>query len=356
MFTIGESDNSNINPIVDRVLSESIRKKLQLGENVEFEEKLNQQRMRVDRNPSDKQKKAGNYRMGHININGFDITIENPKGSYRSGKDRDGKEWRVLMHNDYGYFSRTVGKDGDAIDVFIGPDRDSTDIYAVDQKIGGKFDETKVMFNFSSEEAAKDAYMSNYESDWKGFWKITKASLPVFKKWLYDGHRQRKPFFKYCEIKKAVKKERLNEHIITETELLKMAQAAVLNNVNPMRDSYHTGIRSWENVRTFKEAVEDARNSDDNYPYKDFTPEMAEEALSEGHIIVYSSKPIENGTFVSTSRQCAMLYAGWAPYSKNEPHVYSVDCKLNKVAWINVDEGEFCDLEAEAMKDREQYM
>lgn len=172
-----------------------------------IDEKLAAERSKVNQEPTEKQKEAGNYAMGHISINGFQISIENPKGSYRKGKDRNGNEWKVLMHNDYGYFTRTVGKDGDAIDVFIGNNHDSKKIFAIDQKIGGKFDETKVMFCFNDMEQAKNAYMSNYNKDWKGFWKITETDILTFKKWLYDGHRQRKPFFDYVEIKN----KKLNE-------------------------------------------------------------------------------------------------------------------------------------------------
>ena len=170
-------------------------------------DRLNKERGKVDLNATEKMHKASNYRMGHIMINGFQISIENPKGSYRCGKDRNGKQWKTLMHHDYGYFTKTVGKDGDAIDVFIGNHFDSDRIFAIDQRIGGKFDETKVMFCFNSEEEAKKAYLSNYQKDWKGFWKITETDLGTFKKWLYDGHKQRKPFFDYVEIKK----KKLNE-------------------------------------------------------------------------------------------------------------------------------------------------
>lgn len=164
----------------------------------------------VNRNPSDAQKKAGNYKMGHIRILGFTITIENPKGSYRRGKDRNGKEWKVKMNNDYGYFTLTKGKDGDAIDVFIGPHRNSKKVFAIDQKIGGKFDETKIMLCFNTKEEAKEAYMSNYAKDWKGFWHITGVSVETFKKWLYDGYRQRKPFYQYAEFKgKTINEDKL---------------------------------------------------------------------------------------------------------------------------------------------------
>ena len=61
----------------------------------------------VDKGPSEAQKKAGNYKMGHVKVDGYDVTIENPKGSIRSGKDADGKEWSVTMNNTYGYIRGT---------------------------------------------------------------------------------------------------------------------------------------------------------------------------------------------------------------------------------------------------------
>jgi hypothetical protein len=55
----------------------------------------------VETSPSEAQKKAGNYKMGHVKVGAFDITIENPKGSERSGTDANGKKWSVKMNNAY---------------------------------------------------------------------------------------------------------------------------------------------------------------------------------------------------------------------------------------------------------------
>ena len=57
----------------------------------------------VDTAPTDAQKDSGNYRKGHLTLQGLQITIENPKGSYRSGTSKSGKKWRTLMNASYGY-------------------------------------------------------------------------------------------------------------------------------------------------------------------------------------------------------------------------------------------------------------
>lgn len=159
----------------------------------------------INTHPTEAQKHAGNYKMGHIRIKGMGITIETPSGAYRYYKNEDGTEGKNQMHNHYGYFKDTSGngKDGDAVDVFLGPNIDNFEyIYVIDQYIKGEFDESKVMLGFNSMEDAKKGYLSNYSSDWKGLKYITKVSLPIFKKWLYRKHKQQKPFSKYVLIQK----------------------------------------------------------------------------------------------------------------------------------------------------------
>ena len=167
------------------------------------EEDLANARKETNTHPTEGQKEAGNYKMGRFKFMGYEIAIENPKGSIRSGKDKNGKQWSIKMKHDYGYFTHTKAIDGDAVDVFIGDNLNSPNVFAIDQKIGGKFDETKIMLGFNTEEEARQGYLSNYEKGWKGLWKITKVSHETFKKWLYDGYKQRKPFAEYIEIKKA---------------------------------------------------------------------------------------------------------------------------------------------------------
>lgn len=175
---------------------------LDYAERIVEAKRLHDEELKVDTNPSEAQKEAGNYKKGHIKINGFDVTIEQPAGSVRSGKDANGKEWSVTMNNTYGYIRGTESVDGDHIDVFLGPDMNSDMVYVVDQvNTDGSFDEHKVMMGFPSLEDARSAYLSNYEKGWKGLGNITGVTLDGFKKWIDSSTRKTKPFSEYKGIK-----------------------------------------------------------------------------------------------------------------------------------------------------------
>jgi hypothetical protein len=157
----------------------------------------------VETSPTEAQKKAGNYKMGHVKVGAFDVTIENPKGSERSGTDANGKKWSVKMNNTYGYIRGTEGVDGDHIDVFLAEDMDKWDgkyAFVVDQyNPDGTFDEHKVMLGFNSMEEARSAYLSNYEKGWENGRRIVVARIKTddFQKWVDSSHRKTKPFAHY---------------------------------------------------------------------------------------------------------------------------------------------------------------
>lgn len=169
--------------------------------------KIKDEERRVNTSPTDAQKEAGNYQKGHVKIQGFDISIENPKGSVRKGVDQNGRAWEHTMQNAYGYFRRTEGHDGDQIDVFLGNNPASEKVFVVDQNKPGtdEFDESKTLLGFDSAEQAKAAYMSNYEPGWTGFRAITEVPVEQFREWLYDGAKQRKPFSEYKDTPDPVK-------------------------------------------------------------------------------------------------------------------------------------------------------
>lgn len=160
----------------------------------------------TETNPSDAQKENGNYKKGHIKFGGYDYTIENPKGSIRSGKDTNGKEWKVTMHDTYGYIRGKYGKDGDHLDMFINDKADldnwDGDVFVVDQvNPDGSFDEHKVMYGYDSMSDAEKAYLANYSKGWKGLGNITGASKTEFDKWLDTSNRKLKPFADYAKVK-----------------------------------------------------------------------------------------------------------------------------------------------------------
>ncbi len=119
----------------------------------------------------------------------------------------------------------------------------------------------------------------------------------------------------------------------------KNAQLDIINQTNPMLDDYHVGIRSVEDIKTWEEAMQD----DESFVWGDFSLEDAQKALESGKITVYSSYPIQNGGFVSTSLNQAKDYAGGGK-------VYSKEVDLDAVAWINGNEGQFADVNSQGVK------
>lgn len=146
-----------------------------------------------------------------------------------------------------------------------------------------------------------------------------------------DTHDIREDYDK--KIKNKHKKFSLNE------EQHKKKQFEIISKLNPMRDDYHVGIRSVNDIKTFSEAI----NDPESFVWGDFTKEQALEAERKGVIRVYSSKDIVNGNFVSTSYKQALEYAG-----NNKNRVKSKIVKVTDVAWINGDEGIFAKVDLDA--------
>lgn len=150
-----------------------------------------QEALRVNRNPTEAQKAAGNYKKGHRSVEGLPFTIENPKGAVRRGRGPEG-EWSVRMPADYGYIRRTTGADGDHIDAYDG--RSGDRYFIVDQldHRTGEFDEHKVMLRFKDEAAAREAYKNAF-SDGNGearMGHMHEVSLPELKEWLHGDTTQ----------------------------------------------------------------------------------------------------------------------------------------------------------------------
>lgn len=149
---------------------------------------------------------------------------------------------------------------------------------------------------------------------------------------LKEEQDKRKKIFEKENAEKK-RKEQL-EQDIKEASSLKRKQFNIVQNNNPMTDEYHVGIRSPKDIKTFEETI----NDEDSFAWGDFSREQAQQALKKGTITVYSSYPIKQGVFVSTSKIQAEQYAGGSGKK-----IYSQKIPLDKIAWINGDEGQFAD-------------
>lgn len=157
-------------------------------------------------NPTDGQKRVGNYRKVHLNLDGFRISIENPKGSYRSGTSPDGTKWRNMLACDYGDIRGTESVDGDPVDIYLSDNPDKGAVFVIDQidPKTKKFDEHKVMYGFDSIEDAQKTYLACYQKGWGGLGWITPVTKAEFRKWIDSSTRKTKPFHEYASVKPIV--------------------------------------------------------------------------------------------------------------------------------------------------------
>lgn len=248
-----------------------IESKLQPSEKKGLAERIATAEAETDTEPTEAQKEAGNYKKGHVKIDGFDVTIENPKGSVRSGKDADGTPWSVTMNNTYGYIRGTEGVDGDHIDVYLSDNPTEGNVFVIDQvNSDGSFDEHKVMYGFNSAEEARDAYLANYSPGWQGLGTITEVTKDEFKKWVNSSHRKTKPFAEYKSVNKA---NGTNE---TNTPRPKKGESAVeytrrlaevkINNEKILADEAHEAFseimsKSSHNVEINNDEVSETDNT-----------------------------------------------------------------------------------------------
>ena len=230
-----------------------------LSQEASFGERLKNAIAETEPNPSEAQKKAGNYKKGHLSFGGYDFTVETPKGTTRSGKDEQGKPWSVTMHDTYGYILGKIGVDGDHIDMFINDaaDLDTFDgnVYVVDQvnPETGEFDEHKVMYGYPSEEAATEAYLANYSKGWKGLGKVTAVPKATFDKWLESSDRKTKPFAEYAMVQK--------EQAKTNSDFIAQMEYDYENDIHPSEEDKPKMQKFVERLLNFHSDKEDKIDS-----------------------------------------------------------------------------------------------
>ena len=86
------------------------------------------------------------------------------------------------------------GKDGDFLDVFIGPHLDCELVYVINQvePATGKFDEHKCVVGAQSAEEAREIYEANYQKGWQGFQSVKAFTLNGFRQWVWKKGSLRK--------------------------------------------------------------------------------------------------------------------------------------------------------------------
>lgn len=230
-----------------------------LPQEASFGERLKSAIAETETEPTEAQKKAGNYKKGHLSFGGYDYTVETPKGVTRSGKDEQGKPWSVTMHDTYGYILGKIGVDGDHIDMFINDaaDLDTFDgnVYVVDQvnPETGEFDEHKVIYGYPSEEAATEAYLANYSKGWKGLGKVTSVPKATFDKWLESSDRKTKPFAEYAMVQK--------EQAKTNSDFIAQMEYDYENDIHPSEEDKPKMQKFVERLLNFHSDKEDKIDS-----------------------------------------------------------------------------------------------
>ncbi len=128
----------------------------------------------------------------------------------------------------------------------------------------------------------------------------------------------------------------------------KQKQLEIINSNNPAPNEYNTWIRSERDIKTFEEALRDPEWAEYDEYNPDFTKQMAESALKNGEIKIYSSYPIEQGVFVSPSRMEAESYSG-------NGKVYEKTVRLSDIAWIDPTQGQYANISENTQNDTEKY-
>lgn len=291
----------------------------------ELGEKIAKAEAEVDVNPTDKQKEAGNYKKGHVQVGVFDITIEQPKGSVRSGVDANGNKWETTMQNTYGYIRGTEGVDGDHIDVFLSNDIDGWNgrrVFVVDQyNEDGSFDEHKVMLGFNETDDAEAAYFANYDNDWAKKHKtvVTGVNLEDFEKWIDSSHRKTKAFAEYKSVKSV-------EEQSSSTQVNRLSEIkSRIEELHKEQEAAHGQSDIFEEARIISEIndlfTEQRKLEQNNSNEETTTPTDAVYTITQAQYTTKRGKVLDmhlvkfNDELRDTVRKCTTMFAkqlkGW---------------------------------------------
>lgn len=97
-----------------------------------------------------------------VDFQGLTVHVDRPRGFIMFGTAPDGTKWRRTYKYDYGFIPKTLGGDGDGLDVFLGPKKKAPSAFwAVQRKPDGSFDEYKVFLGFDNRDEAIAVYRAH---------------------------------------------------------------------------------------------------------------------------------------------------------------------------------------------------
>jgi phage-related protein (TIGR01555 family) len=127
-----------------------------------------------------------------LDFAGIPLSIEYEKGERRQiHNDRGQLVFDNLVKHPYGFIRNTVGRDGDEIDIILGPVENAPNVYIIDMQdlgpdVDKREDEDKIMLGFPAEEDAKRAFLGMYPPDFLRA--IEEVTLEDFINRLEDAH------------------------------------------------------------------------------------------------------------------------------------------------------------------------
>lgn len=132
---------------------------------------------------------------GRRTIQGMNMAIENKAGTHRHWYNpHDKTEGKTKMLCDYGYIQKTMGMDGEKVDVYIGPNTKAANVYVVHQMKAPdfkKYDEDKCMIGFDSKDDAVNAYHKHYNNK-KFLGSVTEMPIKTFVENVYNTDKPRR--------------------------------------------------------------------------------------------------------------------------------------------------------------------
>jgi hypothetical protein len=121
-----------------------------------------------------KPKQAADSEHRDLTFAGLPITIEYDAGTRRQIRNEAGQlVYDRLMRFDYGFIRNTLGRDGDEVDVLIGPAENAPFVYVCDMidlgpDIDKRENESKVCLGFQSRSSAERAFLTMYPPSFLG--------------------------------------------------------------------------------------------------------------------------------------------------------------------------------------------